>query len=61
MLLALVVTTILLQLAVLYLPFLRQFFEVTALSGIELLLCTGLGVGMLLLIEVEKVFLRRRG
>ena len=60
-LLALVVITAVLQLIVLYVPFLDQFFQITPLRIEELLLCVGLGVGVLLLIEVEKAWLRRRG
>ncbi|MEZ4589544.1 MAG: cation-translocating P-type ATPase [Chloroflexota bacterium] len=60
-LLGLVGVTAVLQLIVIYTPALDQFFQVTPLSGLELLLCAGLGVGMLLLIELEKVWLRRQG
>ena len=59
-LLGLVVITAVLQLIVIYTPALDQFFQVTPLSGMELLLCAGLGLGMLLLIELEKVWLRRQ-
>jgi Ca2+-transporting ATPase len=59
-LLGLVVITAVLQLIVIYTPALDQFFEVTPLSAAELLFCVGLGLGMLLLIELEKVWLRRR-
>ena len=52
--------TILLQLLVLYLPFLDQFFQITALAVYDLLLCVALGLGMLLLIELEKTWLRSR-
>lgn len=52
--------TILLQLLVLYLPFLDQFFQITALAVYDLLLCVALGLGMLLLIEIEKAWLRSR-
>ena len=56
----LVVLTAVLQLAAIYIPFLDQFFQVTALDGPELLLCAGLGVVVLLLIEGEKFLLRRK-
>ena len=56
----LVLVTAVLQLIVIYTPALDQFFQVTPLSGLELLLCAGLGLGMLLLIELEKVWLRRQ-
>ncbi len=59
-LLGLVILTAGLQLTVIYLPYLDQFFEVTALSWSELLLCAGLGVLTLLLLEWEKWWLRRR-
>ena len=59
-LLGLVAITAMLQLMVLYVPFLDQFFQITPLSAGELLLCVALGVGVLLLIEVEKAWLRHR-
>jgi Ca2+-transporting ATPase len=59
-LLGLVVITAVLQLIVIYTPALDQFFQVTPLNALELLFCVGLGLGMLLLIELEKVWLRRR-
>ncbi len=58
-LLGLVVITAALQLTVLYVPFLDQFFQITPLRAVDLLLCVGLGLGTLLLIELEKVLLRR--
>jgi P-type Ca2+ transporter type 2C len=57
-LLGLVVVTAVLQLGVIYLPFLDQFFQVTPLSLLELMLCVGFGGLMFLLIEAEKVWLR---
>jgi Ca2+-transporting ATPase len=54
----LVAVTALLQLMVLYLPFFQPFFQVAPLAAGELLVCAGLGLGMLLLIEVEKAWLR---
>ncbi|MCA9920801.1 MAG: HAD-IC family P-type ATPase, partial [Anaerolineales bacterium] len=59
-LLGLVVLTAVLQMTVIYVPFLDQFFEITPLHAGELLLCVGLGAGMALLMELEKVWLRRR-
>ncbi len=59
-LLGLVGVTAVLQLTVIYTPFLDQFFQVTPLSARELLLCVGLGGLTLLLIELEKAWLRRR-
>lgn len=59
-LLGLVVVTAVLQLLVIYVPFLDQFFQVTPLTATELLICVGLGGLTLLLIEVEKIWLRRQ-
>jgi len=59
-LLGLVVVTAVLQLTILYIPFFDQFFQITPLTVAELLICIGLGVVMLLLIEGEKAVLRRR-
>ncbi|KAA3656851.1 MAG: cation-translocating P-type ATPase, partial [Chloroflexi bacterium] len=47
-LLGLVGVTAVRQLIILYVPFFDQFFQITPLSAVELLLCVGLGVGMLL-------------
>jgi len=58
-LLGLVVITAVLQLIVLYVPFLDQFFQITPLRAGDLLLCVALGIAILLLIEVEKARLRR--
>ncbi len=52
--------TIVLQLVVLYIPFLDQFFEVVPLSANDLLLAVGLGSIAFIAIEIEKWFLRRR-
>lgn len=60
-LLGLVLLTIVSQLAVVYLPALDQFFQVTPLGWNEMLLCAGLGLATLILLEVEKVWMRRRG
>ncbi len=59
-LLGLVVVTAVLQLLAIYVPFLDQFFQITPLSFMELLLCVGLGGLMLFLVELEKAILRRR-
>jgi Ca2+-transporting ATPase len=59
-LLGLVVITAVLQLGVLYIDFLDQFFQITPLSLWELLLCMALGLIMIVLIEAEKLWLRRR-
>jgi P-type Ca2+ transporter type 2C len=60
LLLVLALVTAVLQLGVIYLPFLDQFFQVTPLSVPELLLCIGLGGLVLLLMEVEKSWLKNR-
>jgi Ca2+-transporting ATPase len=59
-LLGLVIVTAVLQLTILYIPFFDRFFQITPLNAGELLLCIGLGVLMLLLIEGEKAWLRRQ-
>ncbi len=51
-------STFLLQLAVIYLPFLQRTFETTALKGGEILLTIGLASVMLFAVEIEK-YLRR--
>ncbi len=59
-LLGLVVVTAVLQLIILYVPFFDQFFQITPLMAADLLLCVGAGAAMLLLIELEKAWLRRQ-
>jgi Ca2+-transporting ATPase len=59
-LLALALLTAALQLGVVYLPFLEQFFQVVPLRWNELLLCAALGLATLLVIEAEKIWLWRR-
>ncbi len=56
----LVLFTIGLQLGVVYLPFLDGFFQVVALQKEELLLCIGLGLATFLVIELEKIWLRKK-
>jgi Ca2+-transporting ATPase len=58
-LLAAVALTVALQLAVTYVPFLQELFETQPLSAPELLLCIGLGVLMLLGVELEKLFFKQ--
>lgn len=60
-LLGLVGVTAVLQLVVIYVPALDQFFQVTPLRIAELLICLALGLAVLLLIELEKAWLRRLG
>ncbi len=59
-LLGLIGVTVVLQLAVIYVPFLDRFFQITPLRVGELLLCVLLGVSVLLLIEAEKALTLRR-
>jgi Ca2+-transporting ATPase len=61
MLIGAVALTVVLQLAVTYIPFLQNLFETQALTLNELLLCIGLGLVMLLSVEVEKRLFRRLG
>lgn len=58
-LLGLLLLTIAAQLTVVYLPALDRFFQVTPLRWDEMLLCTGLGLVTLLLLEAEKMWRRR--
>ncbi len=60
LLLGMAVLTIVLQLVVIYAPFLKQFFGVIALSTNDLLLAAGLGSIAFFAIEIEKWILRRR-
>lgn len=59
-LLGLVLLTIVAQITVVYLPVLDRFFQVTPLQWDEMLLCAGLGLATFLLLEAEKMWLRRR-
>jgi Ca2+-transporting ATPase len=54
-----VALTLVLQLAVTYVPFLQELFETTALTATDLLICVGAGVLMLVGIEIEKALFRR--
>ncbi|MBN1312616.1 MAG: cation transporting ATPase C-terminal domain-containing protein, partial [Anaerolineae bacterium] len=53
-------STFLLQLAVIYIPFLRPIFETTSLSIQDLALSLGLSTIVLWVSEVEKVLKRQR-
>jgi Ca2+-transporting ATPase len=53
-----VTVTTLLQLALVYVPFLRDFFGTAPLDGVELAVCLGMSALVLLWIEGEKLFLR---
>lgn len=59
-LLGLAILTIVLQLLVIYVPFLDRFFNVVPLSSTELLLAAVLGNTAFWAIEIEKWFLRRQ-
>jgi Ca2+-transporting ATPase len=54
-----VIITLLLQLAVTYLPFLQELFETTPLTSVDLLICIGLGFVMLIGVELEKLIFHR--
>ncbi len=54
------VSTFLLQLGVIYVPFLRRTFETTSLTGSQLLITIGLAALMFVGVEIEKT-LRRNG
>jgi P-type Ca2+ transporter type 2C len=56
----LVLLTVGLQLMVLFVPFFHVFFGITPLEPGDLLLCAGLGVLLLLIIEAEKWIVRSR-
>ena len=58
-LLGAVVFTVMLQLAVIYLPFLNSIFKTAPLSGEELLVCFALPVVVFIAVEIEKFIVRR--
>ncbi|MGC1306674.1 MAG: cation-translocating P-type ATPase [Phormidesmis sp.] len=58
-LLAVVITTVL-QLLLIYVPFLRDFFGTHYLSLTELLVCIGFSSLLFVWIELEKLFIRRK-
>ncbi|MGB3713232.1 MAG: cation-translocating P-type ATPase [Candidatus Promineifilaceae bacterium] len=55
-----VLLTFILQLAVIYLPFLQRLFKTEALSGYELLICLVMSTVVFWATELEKWFLRRK-
>jgi P-type Ca2+ transporter type 2C len=59
-LLAAVVLTIGLQMAVMYIPVLQTLFQTTSLSATDLMICFGLSTIVFWAIELEKWFTRRR-
>jgi Ca2+-transporting ATPase len=52
--------TFILQLAVIYLPFLQRLFKTEPLSGYELLICLLMSTVVFWATEIEKWFLRRK-
>jgi Ca2+-transporting ATPase len=52
-----VILTVILQLLVTYVPFLQNLFETTALTPTDLLICIGLGIVMLVGVEIEKAII----
>ena len=54
-----VALTVLLQLAVLYVPFLQSAFETQALTAAELWICIGAGTLMLFAVEIERLITQR--
>ncbi len=60
-LLAAVTLTLVLQMAVIYLPFLQQAFRTVALPAGDLAVCLGLSTVVFWSVELEKWLLRRRG
>ena len=50
--------TTLLQLMLIYVPPLRDFFNMHLLSGTELLICIGASMLMFIWVELEKLFIR---
>jgi Ca2+-transporting ATPase len=54
-----VLLTVVLQLAVTYVPFLQELFETNPLSATDMLICVSTGVVMLLGVEVERLIFNR--
>lgn len=59
-LLAAVACTVLLQMAVVYMPLLQGIFKTVPLTPVQLLLCAGLGFVIFLAAEMEKIILRKK-
>lgn len=55
------ILTFCLQIAVIYVPFLQDVFQTSALSGIDLGLCLGLSTVVFWSMEIEKWLIRRKG
>ncbi len=58
-LLAAVIFTLVLQLAVIYVPFLQELFQTTTLSVVDLVICLGLSTLVFWGVELEKWWFRR--
>jgi len=61
LLLAAVIGTIALQLALIYIPFMQKIFNTMPLSGTDLTICLGLSMVIFIAVEMEKWVIRRRG
>jgi len=59
-LLGAVLLTIILQLALVYVPFLQKFFQTVPLSALELTICIILSSTLFWVVELEKLLIRRR-
>jgi Ca2+-transporting ATPase len=55
-----VLLTLALQLAVVYVPRMQPIFRTEALSGLQLAVCVGLSALVCLVVEIEKLLIRRR-
>lgn len=54
-----VISTVFLQLAVVYIPFLQESFNTAPLSAVQILVSAGLGFIILIAVEIEKIINRR--
>jgi Ca2+-transporting ATPase len=52
--------TIILQLALVYVPFLQKFFQTVPLSALELIICIALSSTLFWAVELEKLLIRRK-
>lgn len=59
-LLVMAVVTFILQLVAIYIPFFKDFFQITPLSAFQLCVCIGLGILVFLLIEGQKWMVARQ-
>ena len=55
-----VLTTVILQFALIYLPFMQSIFSTKPLSWAEVLICVGSSFLILIFAEIEKTFLRKK-